>query len=376
MSQIPFVDLKAQYQRLKPAIDARIASVLDHGQYVMGPEVAEFEARLSEFVGGAQVIGCSSGTDALLMGLLAYGVGPGDAVFLPSLTFPATAEVVVLLRAEPVFVDVDRHSFNLDPLDLERRIESVAREGQVRPRAIIPVDLFGLPADHARIGQIAAAHGLAVIDDAAQALGAQSGGRRIGMLAPVTATSFFPAKPLGGYGDGGAVFTTDDDLAQKLRSLRVHGEGTHKYELVRVGLNARLDTLQAAILLAKLEVFADELEAREKVADLYDQLLGHAVEVPTRVEETSSAWAQYSILVERRERVLRSLEERGVPAAIYYPTPIHLQAPYRKAGAAAGSLPVTEYLCEHILSIPMHPYLEPATAEKIADAVLAGTRAA
>ena len=373
MSRIPFVDLGSQYRRLKSAIDARIETVLDHGRYVMGPEVDEFERRLGDFV-GAQTIGCSSGTDALLLGLMTHEVGPGDAVFLPAFTFPATAEVVLLLRAEPVFVEVDRRTFNIDPDDLEQRVERVEREGRLRARAVIPVDLFGLPADHLRISQVAERHDLAVIDDAAQALGARTPEGKVGSLAPLTATSFFPAKPLGCYGDGGAVFTTDPELAARIRSLRVHGQGSEKYELARIGINGRLDTLQAAILLAKLDVFPDELRAREELAGRYDRDLAEAVTVPSRIEGVASAWAQYSILVEKREPVLESLRDAGIPFGIYYPMPLHLQAPYRSAGQGPGSLPVTEYLCEHILSLPMHPYLAPETAREVAEAVCVGTR--
>ncbi len=373
MAQIPFVDLRLQYQRLKSEIDARIKAVLDHGRFVMGPEVEELEGRLGEFVGGAHTIGCSSGTDALLMGLMACEIGPGDAVFLPAFTFPATAEVVLLLRAEPVLVDVDRGSFNLDPDDLEQRLEAVEREGRLRPRAVIPVDLFGLPADHQRIALIAEQHGLVVLDDAAQALGASTPEGRIGSLAPLTATSFFPAKPLGCYGDGGAVFTTDPGLAERLRSIRVHGQGADKYELARVGINGRLDTLQAAILLAKLDVFPQELGARAKLAELYDRRLADAVTLPGRVDGFKSSWAQYSILVEERKPVVEALQEAGIPSAVYYPKPLHLQAPYRRAGVGPGALPVSEYLSEHILSIPMHPYLDAETAGRIADAVLRGT---
>ena len=373
MAQIPFVDLRLQYQRLKSEIDGRIRAVLDHGRFVMGPEVEELEGRLGEFVGGAHTIGCSSGTDALLMGLMACEIGPGDAVFLPAFTFPATAEVVLLLRAEPVLVDVDRGSFNLDPDDLEQRLEAVERAGRLRPRAVIPVDLFGLPADHQRIALIAEPHGLVVLDDAAQALGASTPEGRIGSLAPLTATSFFPAKPLGCYGDGGAVFTTDPGLAERLRSIRVHGQGADKYELARVGINGRLDTLQAAILLAKLDVFPQELGARAKLAELYDQRLADAVTLPGRVDGFKSSWAQYSILVEERKPVVEALQEAGIPSAVYYPKPLHLQAPYRRAGVGPGALPVSEYLSEHILSIPMHPYLDAETAGRIADAVLRGT---
>jgi dTDP-4-amino-4,6-dideoxygalactose transaminase len=376
MSEIPFVDLKAQYQRLKPEIDARIHAVLEHGRFIMGPEVAELEEQLSAFVAGAHTISVSSGTDALLMALMADGVGPGDAVFLPAFTFTATAEVVVLLQAEPVFVDVERDTFNIDPDDLERRVEEVARTGRLRTRAVIPVDLFGLPANHERIAAIAGRHDLRVVDDAAQAMGASVGGRRIGTLAPLTATSFFPAKPLGGYGDGGAVFTTDDELAERLRSIRAHGKGAGKYDVVRIGINGRLDTLQAAVLLPKLAILDDELKARAELAAFYAEQLGDAVVVPQRPSGVTSAWAQYSIIVEEREPVLRALQEAGIPSAIYYPLPMHLQEAYRGFGAGPGSLPVSEYLSQHILSIPMHPYLDRPSAQKISAAVVQGARQA
>ena len=370
MKEIPFVDLGAQYQRLKTEIDARIAAVLDHGRYIMGPEVLELEERLGKFVGGPEAIGCSSGTDALLMALMALDVGPGDAVFLPSFTFPAAAEVVLRLRAEPVFVDVESRSFNIDPDDLAQKIETAKRSGILRPRAVIPADLFGLPADHRRIAEIATTNKLAVLGDAAQSLGAQTPEGPVGSVTPLTATSFFPSKPLGCYGDGGCVFTTDPELASRLRSIRVHGQGSEKTEPERVGINGRLDTLQAAILLAKLDVFPGELRARDKVAERYDKRLEGAVTTPLRIAGTTSSWAQYSILVKEREPVVKALEEAGIPSAIYYPRPVHLQKPYRYAGEGAGSLPVCESLCEHILSLPMHPYLKAEAQDRIADAVL------
>lgn len=369
---IPFIDLKAQYARLKPRIDERIQAVLNHGQYILGPEVKELEAQLSEWAGGSEAIGVSSGTDALLMALMVCEIGPGDAVFLPSFTFTATAEVVLLQGATPVFVDVDRESFNLDVNHLSEQVAAIAREGELRPRAIIPVDLFGLPADYTEISEIAAQHDLVVIDDAAQGLGGRRAGVAVGSLAPLTATSFFPAKPLGCYGDGGAVFAQDPELAHQLLSIRAHGKGDHKYEIVRVGINGRLDTLQAAVLLVKLEVFAEELKARDQLAQKYNAALGDHVQVPRVPEDCESAWAQYSIVVSDRQPVLDAMREAGVPSAIYYPLPMHLQPAYAPYGQGEGSLPASELLSQHILSLPMHPYMTDGSSDRVIDAVLKG----
>jgi len=375
VSQIPFVDLAAQYQSLKEEIDAGIQRVLDHGRFIMGPEVAELEAALCDFAGCKHAISCASGTDALSMALLAEGIGAGDAVFLPAFTFTASAEVVLVAGAEPVFVEVDGRSFNLDVAHLREQIEATSSEGRLVPRAIIAVDLFGLPADHAAIAAVAAEHDLLVISDAAQSFGGRIGEARVGTHTPVTTTSFFPAKPLGCYGDGGAVFTHDDERADVLRSIRVHGKGTGKYDIVRVGLNGRLDTLQAAILLPKLSVFARELEARERLACHYDASLSAAVTTPQRESGKRSAWAQYSVLLDERDAVQKALSEAGVPSAIYYPLPMHLQPAYQQYGRGEGSLPVSESLSKRILSLPMHPYMDDATADRICDAVLAAVDA-
>ena len=375
MSQIPFVDLAAQYQSLKEEIDAGIQRVLDHGRFIMGPEVAELEAALCDFAGCKHAISCASGTDALSMALLAEGIGAGDAVFLPAFTFTASAEVVLVAGAEPVFVEVDGRSFNLDVAHLREQIEATSSEGRLVPRAIIAVDLFGLPADHAAIAAVAAEHDLLVISDAAQSFGGRIGEARVGTHTPVTTTSFFPAKPLGCYGDGGAVFTHDDERADVLRSIRVHGKGTGKYDIVRVGLKGRLDTLQAAILLPKLSVFARELEARERLACHYDASLSAAVTTPQRESGKRSAWAQYSVLLDERDAVQKALSEAGVPSAIYYPLPMHLQPAYQQYGRGEGSLPVSESLSKRILSLPMHPYMDDATADRICDAVLAAVDA-
>jgi UDP-2-acetamido-2-deoxy-ribo-hexuluronate aminotransferase len=367
---IPFVDLKSQYKYLKSDIDRRIQAVLDHGQYILGPEVREFEERLEDFTGAAHAIGVSNGTDALLVALIAFGVGPGKAVFLPSFTYTATAEVVVLLGATPVFVEVDERSFNIDPEDLEARIIS-ARDGGLEPAIIIPVDLFGLPADYDVIGIIAARHGLKVISDAAQSIGARQHDRKVGTLAPITCTSFFPAKPLGCFGDGGAVFTDDDDLARVMRSIHVHGTGEQKYDVVRMGLNARLDTIQAAVLLAKISVFADELERRNELAAIYDNALSNLAVTPLIPQSTYSSWAQYTIQIDSRDEVAKFLKENGIPTAIYYPLPMHLQPAFRQYGQGQGSLPVSECLSKKVLSLPMHPYMNSDMAQFICEKTVA-----
>jgi dTDP-4-amino-4,6-dideoxygalactose transaminase len=372
---MPFIDLKAQYSALKADIDARIAAVLTHGAFVMGPEVAELETRLAEFCGANYAVGVSSGTDALLVALIADEIGPGDAVFLPSITFTATPEVVLVAGATPVFTDVDPVTYNIDPKDLETRIDEVVAKGELKPRAIIAVDLYGQPADYAAINHIAERHGMLVIDDGAQGFGASVDGNRVGTLAPVTATSFFPAKPLGCYGDGGAVFTDDPDRAAIFKSLRVHGSGNSKYEVIRVGLNARLDTIQAAVLLGKLEVFEKELVSREALAKFYDERLGELLAIPPRVPGTTSAWAQYTFQVDNRDAVAAHLKDLGIPTAVYYPVPMHIQPPYMKYGGGSGSLPHAERLSERVLSIPMHPYMDDDTAATICDGVLSAVDA-
>jgi len=367
---IPFIDLATQQTRLKSDIDARMAKVLAHGKYIMGPEIAELEHLLLEFCGARHALSVSSGTDALLMALMGDGIGPGDAVFLPAFTFTATAEVVIIAGATPVFVDVDAGNYNIDYDDLQRRIDIVVSDGKLRPRAIMPVDLFGLSADYVRLGQIAADHDMLVIADAAQSFGGNIRGQRVGSLAPISATSFFPAKPLGCYGDGGAIFTDDDDRADRWKSIRAHGKGGQKYDIVRIGLNARLDTLQAAILLSKMTIFDEEIVAREKLAKKYDARLANRVILPGREEGYQSAWAQYTIQVENRDEIIASLRENDVPTAVYYPLPMHLQTAYASYGDGKGSLPVSERLSGSVLSLPMHPYMSEATADAICDAVI------
>ena len=366
---IPFVDLKAQQQRLKGRIEARIAAVLDHCEFILGPEVTELEAALVRFTGAAHAIGVSSGTDALLIALMAEGIGAGAAVFMPAFGFAATAEVALALGAEPVFVDVEPQSFNIDAQDLERRIGAVLTAGRLTPAAVMPVDLFGLPADYAAIENVAGRHRLLVLADAAQSFGGGIGEVPVGRLAPVTATSFYPSKPLGCYGDGGAIITGDDERAARMRAIRVHGQGADRSDIVRLGVNGRLDTIQAAILLAKLEVFAEELAARESLAALYDQGLKDLVATPARVPGRRCAWAVYSILTDRRDHLRQALAGEGIPTMIYYPRPLHLQPAFERFGDGMGSLPVSEGLSAKILSLPIHPYMDRDVAERIIDAV-------
>jgi dTDP-4-amino-4,6-dideoxygalactose transaminase len=369
MAPIPFIDLKAQYALIKDQVDAGIHRVLYHGQYILGPEVAECERRLAELAGARHCVTVSSGTDALVAALMALEIRPGDAVFLPAFTFTASAEAVVLVGASPVFVDVHPRLFNIDAEDLRRRIDDVRRDGVLRPRAVMTVDLFGLSANYEAIRALCESEGLLLVADAAQSFGGALGNRRVGALAPVTATSFFPAKPLGCYGDGGAVFTDDAALFERLVSIRVHGQGRSKYEVARIGLNARLDTIQAAVILAKLDIFEEELRRRERVARTYMSALAGLVETPLVPEGCQSAWAQFSILCDNRDALAAALKEEGIPTAVYYPVPLHKQAPYRVAGVTERACPVSEDLARRILSLPMHPYLDDATIERIASAV-------
>lgn len=367
---IEFIDLKAQRDRVRAAVEAGWGRVLDHGQYILGPEVRQLEGELGRFSGATEIVSCSNGTDALWVPLLALGVGPGDAVFVPSWTFTATAEVVCLVGATPVFVDVDEATQNLSAASLEAAIGMVREEGRLTPKVVIPVDLFGLPADYERINQVARKEGLKVLADAAQSFGAAQGNRRVGVLADVTATSFFPAKPLGCWGDGGAMFTDDPDLAEVLRSVRMHGRGQGgKYDNVRVGANTRLDTLQAVVLIEKLKIFEDELAARTRVAERYAEGLGHVVRVPAVPPGSSCVWAQYTIRTDRRDRLQEGLKQRGVRTEIYYPRPLHQQTPYRDYPQTPGGLPVTERLRDEVLSLPMHPYLTPQQSHYICAAV-------
>lgn len=367
---IPFIDVAAQRRRLGKAIDDAVARVLDHCQFILGPEVRELETQLSAFAGVKHTVSCASGTDALMLVLLAKGVGKGDAVFCPSFTFAATAEVVALLGASPVFVDVEESTFNMDVDSLERAI-ATAKKMALRPKGIIPVDLFGLPADHDSVAEIAEEHGLFVLDDAAQGFGATYKGKRLGPFGLAAATSFFPAKPLGCYGDGGAVFTNDDALAETMRGLRVHGQMPGKPEFSHIGITGRLDTIQAAVLLEKLKIFPAEIEARNKAAARYGEKLGQYAIVPRVPEGYTSVWAQYTIRLQagRRDDLAAALKAEGIPTAIYYAKPPHRHEAYKGFPVAGGGLPVTDKLAGEVISLPMHAYLDEATQDRIVDAV-------
>jgi dTDP-4-amino-4,6-dideoxygalactose transaminase len=369
---VPFIDIAAQRRRLGKSIDEAVARVLSHCQFINGPEVTALEAALAEFSGAKHVVSCASGTDALLMVLMAKQVGPGDAVLCPSFTFCATGEAVALTGATPVFVDVDEATFNMDTASLKRGI-ATARQRGLEPRAVIPVDLFGQSADHYAIGAIAEAEGLFVLDDAAQGFGASYKGRKLGTFGLATATSFFPAKPLGCFGDGGAIFTDDDALAETLRSIRVHGQGgSDKYDNVRLGITGRLDTMQAAILIEKLKIFEDEIAARNEAAARYARGLGNLVTVPRLASGCTSVWAQYTIRLPNgtnRDDFAAALKAQGIPTAIYYTKSMHQQTAYREFPVAEGGLPASERLSDDVISLPMHAYLDEATQQRVIEAV-------
>ncbi len=382
-----FIDLKSQQRRIRGLLEERIRAVLDHGQYILGPEVAELEQTLARYVGTRDAVGCASGTDALLMLLMAYDVGPGDVVFTTPFTFIATAEVIALLGAVPVFVDVDPETFNLDPDKLRLAIEALRRKDRslhplpeaalsAQPKGLIAVDLFGVPADYPELESIAEEEGLFVLEDAAQSFGARLHGVPACRFGHGAATSFFPAKPLGGYGDGGMCFTDDEAVAQKLRSIRVHGQGSHRYEHVRLGLNGRLDTLQAAVLLAKWTLFEEERRLRQEAAHRYIALLEtHRPDLTVqRVPEgVESAWAQFSVLAPTpadRDVLRERLQRVGIPTAVYYPIPLHLQPAFAALGYSAGDFPVTEDLAGRIVSLPMHPYLDAEVQARLVEALV------
>lgn len=371
MTPIQFIDLAAQQKRIRAQIDVRIKDVLNHGHYIMGPEVDTFEKALSEFCGAKHSISCANGTDALGLVLMAKNVGRGDAVFVPTFTFAATAEVVAWVDATPIFIDSDPRTFNMCPKSLEQGI-ALAQNLGLKPTAVIPVDLFGLPADFDAITAIAQRHDMWILDDAAQGFGGVYKGRPIGTFGLATTTSFFPAKPLGCYGDGGAIFTNDDDLADIIKSLRIHGKGTDKYDNVRIGMNGRLDTLQAAILLEKLAIFPDEIKSRNIIAKRYNDALKDIVTVPEIFPDLLSTWAQYTMLLPRdmnRDHVAHLLKEKGVPTAIYYPTPLHQQTAYQNYPKASEQLLISEDYAKRVLSLPMHPYLEVTTQDYIIHSV-------
>jgi len=368
---IPFIDLQAQRRRLGPALDAAIRCAVEGGQWILGPQVAQFEKDISAWAGVKHAIGCSDGTDALLLLLRAWGVGPGDAVFVPAFTFVASAEVVVLAGAVPVFVDVLPDTFNMDPVSLEAAIAMVKRDGKLKPKVVMPVDLFGQPADYRSLAPIAKREGLKLLCDTAQGFGAVMDGKRAGSIGDAAATSFFPAKPLGCYGDGGACFTNDDGLKEKLLSLRMHGQGRDRYEHVAIGLNARLDTIQAAILIEKLKIFEDEIEKRNAVAQRYTSAFANSnrIKTPVVLEGVTSTWAQYTLQVADRARFQADLKQAGVPTMVYYPIPLSRQPAY--AAYPGVATPVSEALCGHVVSLPMHPYLDEDAQNRVIDAVLA-----
>ncbi len=383
---IPFIDLKTQFKHLEKDIRARMDAVLEHGKYIMGPEVKELEERLAGFVDVKHCIGCASGTDALLMALMAMNVGPGDAIFTTPFTFIATAEVISLLGAMPVFVDINPRTFNIDSDKLVLAIKAFKTNDSsvyplpsakndelsaITPRGVISVDLFGLPCDYSRINSIAETEGLFVIEDAAQSLGGEYKGKKTCSLADIGCTSFFPAKPLGCYGDGGAVFTDSDEMAEKLASIRVHGKGGHKYDNTRIGLNARLDTLQAAILNAKFDIFPQEIDLRNQVASKYTKLLApcSTLHAPCVPEGYKSAWAQYSVLSDRKEQIQSALKEKGIPTAVYYPKPLHLQTAFQYLEYREGDFPISEDSSRRIFSLPMHPYLRDEQIDRIVSVI-------
>src|SRR4051812_12075136 len=370
IDSIPFIDVGTQRRRLGTRIDNAVRRVMDHCQFVNGPEVRELERALSEFCGAKHAIGVASGTDALVLVLMARAIGPGDAVICPSFTYAASPEAVALVGASPVFCEVDESTFNIDPAGLERAVTAAKRVG-LKPKALMTVDLFGLPADYEAINTMAERLGLYVIDDAAQAFGADLKGRKLGTLAPVTTTSFFPAKPLGCYGDGGAVFTDEDELADVIRSLRNHGQGTDRYDNVRVGMTGRLDTIQAAVLIEKLKIFPEEIVARERIARRYNAGLADVVRVPHLSNEHTCVWAQYTIRVSggRRNALAATLAARGIPTAQYYPVPSHRQGAYRDYPVAEGGLGVTDRLSGEVISLPMHAYLDEPTQDRVVAAV-------
>ena len=380
---LPFIDLKAQFEVVGADINKRVLEVLASAQYIMGPQVAEMEAELARFADAKHCISCASGTDALLMALMALSIGPGDAVFTTPFTFVATAEVIALTGATPVFVDIDPVTYNMDADRLEQALMAFNVNDKsyplprgiditgLRPKAVIPVDLFGLACDYDAINAVAAKYGLTVLEDAAQGFGAEFKGRRTCGLTPISATSFFPAKPLGCAGDGGAVFTNDDALLEKLHSIRVHGQSDDKYNNVRIGINGRMDTIQAAVILAKLPIFEDEIAKRQIVAQAYTERLQalNDCKIPVVPKGYLSVWAQYSIMSARKPELMTALKEAGIPTACYYPIPLHLQGAFGYLGYQKGDMPVSEACAQDIFSLPMHPYLKAADIERICNVI-------
>jgi len=360
-----FIDLQAQYRHLKQRIDKRIQTVLNHGKYIMGPEVQELEESLADYVGVKHAITCANGTDALTLSLMVLDIKEGDAVFCPTFTFFATAEVISFANASPIFVDSNEETFNICPQDLEKQIQKVISEGKVKPKAIIAVDLFGLPANYPEIEAVAKKYDLKLIEDAAQGFGGNINGKNAGSFGDIATTSFFPAKPLGCYGDGGALFTNNDEYAALARSYRVHGKGNNKYDNVRIGINSRLDTIQAAILLEKLVEFPTESINRNKVARIYDKELSTSYKTPQVPEGYLSSWAQYTLVDDNRDKVMAEYKKKGIPTVIYYGTCMHQQTAFVDLGYQEGDFPVAERLAKQVFSLPMHPYLGKNVMENI-----------
>ncbi len=362
-----FIDLRAQQSKIRGRIDKRIKTVLDHGKYIMGPEVFELEEKLSSYVGVKYCISCSSGTDALLIPLMAMGIGPGDAIITTPFTYIATAEVISILGATPIFADIYESTYNINPSMIEAAILNADKKN-LNVKAIIPVDLFGLPSRYRLIEDLAKKYNLMIIEDAAQGFGGEIKGKKAGSFGKVSTTSFFPAKPLGCYGDGGAIFTNDDELADKMKSIRIHGSGSDKYENIRIGINGRLDTIQAAILLEKLSIFNEELNYRNKVAKYYTSMISSNFQKPLVPKDYFSSWAQYSLLAKsesEREKVMLELSNSNIPSMIYYKQPLHLQAVFKKLGCSNGDFPISEKISRQIFSVPMHPYLDKEKQNRI-----------
>ena len=364
-----FIDLKAQYQNLQQKIEHRISDVLNHGHYIMGPEVEQLEQQLASYVGVKHCISCANGTDALQLAMMVLDIKHGDAVFCPTFTFFATAEVIAYAGATPIFADSDESTFNICPIHLEQQIKRVLREGKLKPKAIIAVDLFGLPANFPEIEKIAAKYQLKLIEDAAQGFGGEINGKRAGGFGDIATTSFFPAKPLGCYGDGGAIFTNNDEYASLFRSYRVHGKGKDKYDNVRIGINSRLDTIQAAVLLEKLAVFPVELIARNEIGSSYFDGLQSKIKKPVIPMSYLSSWAQYTVVSENRDEITAMLKDQGIPTMIYYGTCMHQQTAFSYLNHKDTEFPVAAKLSKQVFSLPMHPYLEKSAQFKIIDAV-------
>lgn len=368
VGDIAFIDLKAQQRRIRPAVERRLSAVLDHGRYIAGPEIEELEEKIAAFTGAKAVVACASGTAALIIPLLAAGVGPGDAVFAPAFTYNATANAILLSGATPVFVDIDPETFNICPEDLERRIEAVKAEGKLEPRVVMPVDLFGSPADYRALAAIADRENMFLFSDGAQSFGGRLDGRWVGDLAPATATSFFPGKALGAYGDAGAILGRTENIKDCWESIRWHGTCDDRKDSVRVGFNGRMDSFQAAVLLEKLAIFKEELAARERIAAVYNARLSRVARPQEHIDGARSGYGYYSLCVYNRDQVVARLKAMGVPTAIYYTTPLHLM-PAFASYAPEGGLPATEKVAQEIFSLPIHPYLTPAQADYICDAV-------